>query len=70
MVGSENVGCDSNVASTPFGLYRNGTELRAVYYGKPEVADAACKSLGSQCDYPILLGETLYLRLFATNYTN
>src|ERR1700685_298932 len=30
--------------STPFGLYRDGTELRGVYYSKPEVARAACLS--------------------------
>ncbi|KAJ2933385.1 hypothetical protein H1R20_g3718, partial [Candolleomyces eurysporus] len=42
---------------TPFGLYRDGTELRAVYYSKPKVARAACDSLGSGCDYPVLLGN-------------
>lgn len=42
---------------TPFGLYRYGTELRGVYYSKPEVAKAACSSLGNQCNYPILLGN-------------
>ncbi|KXN82819.1 hypothetical protein AN958_02093 [Leucoagaricus sp. SymC.cos] len=42
---------------TPYGLYRDGTELRAVYYDKPEVARAACDSMGDQCDYPILLGN-------------
>ncbi|KAF8158494.1 IgA peptidase M64-domain-containing protein [Crassisporium funariophilum] len=42
---------------TPFGLYRDGTELRGVYYSKPEVARAACDSMGSQCNYPILLGN-------------
>lgn len=40
-----------------FGLYRDGTELRGVYYSKPEVARAACLSLGTQCDYPILMGN-------------
>ncbi|KAF9453158.1 hypothetical protein P691DRAFT_802037 [Macrolepiota fuliginosa MF-IS2] len=43
--------------NTPFGLYRDGTELRAVYYDKPEVAHAACDSMQDQCDYPILLGN-------------
>lgn len=43
--------------STPFGLYRDGTELRGVYYAHPEVGKAACDSLKDQCDYPILLGE-------------
>ncbi|KAL0960943.1 hypothetical protein HGRIS_005948 [Hohenbuehelia grisea] len=42
---------------TPFGLYRDGTELRGVYYDKPDAAAAACSSLGVQCDYPILLGN-------------
>lgn len=42
--------------STVYGLYRDGTELRAVYYDKPEVAHAACDSTEA-CDYPILLGN-------------
>lgn len=42
---------------TVYGLYRQGTQLRGVYYSKPEVARAACASLGSQCDYPILLAN-------------
>ena len=42
--------------STPFGLYRDGTELRAVYYSKPDAARAACLSLGDRCDFPILMG--------------
>ncbi|KAJ6615829.1 IgA peptidase M64-domain-containing protein [Mycena sp. CBHHK59/15] len=47
----------SRCRSTVFGLYRPGTELRAVLYAKPEVARAACSSLGDRCDYPILLGN-------------
>ena len=43
--------------STTYGLYRDGTELRAVYVGKPEVNVAACKALGARCDYPIIVGE-------------
>ncbi|KIY52404.1 hypothetical protein FISHEDRAFT_63788 [Fistulina hepatica ATCC 64428] len=43
--------------NTTFGLYRPGTELRGLYYSKPKVADAACRSLGEQCDYPILMGN-------------
>ena len=42
--------------STAFGLYRDGTELRSVWYNKPEVARRACYSLGDKCDYPILMG--------------
>ena len=45
------------ICSTPFGLYRDGTELRGVYYSKPGVARAACMSLGDACDYPILMGN-------------
>lgn len=48
--------------STVYGLYRDGTELRGVYYKKPEVAGAACSSMGEQCDYPILLGMLSVLR--------
>ncbi|THH05957.1 hypothetical protein EW146_g9760 [Bondarzewia mesenterica] len=43
--------------STPFGLYRDGTELRALYYSKPDIARAACNSLGDRCNYPILIGN-------------
>lgn len=46
--------------STPYGLYRDGTELRGIYYSKPEVARAACLSMGDRCDYPILLGMLTY----------
>jgi len=52
--GSEPIGSPKH--STVYGLYRPGTELRGVYYAKPEVAGAACNSMGDQCDYPILLG--------------
>jgi len=51
------VGVGGVPKKTPFGLYRDGTELRGVYYDKPEVAHAACDSMGDQCDYPILLGN-------------
>ncbi|KAJ6451612.1 IgA peptidase M64-domain-containing protein [Mycena sanguinolenta] len=51
------VGVGGKPKDTPFGLYRDGTELRGVYYAHPEVAGAACASLGTQCDYPILLGN-------------
>ncbi|KAJ3995315.1 IgA peptidase M64-domain-containing protein [Lentinula boryana] len=51
------VGTGGKPKKTPYGLYRNGTELRAVYYAYPEVADAACTSMAEQCDFPILLGN-------------
>ncbi|EKM79164.1 hypothetical protein AGABI1DRAFT_106739 [Agaricus bisporus var. burnettii JB137-S8] len=51
------IGADGVPKKTPYGLYREGTELRAVYYARPEVAHAACDSMGDQCNYPILLGN-------------
>ncbi|KAI0770580.1 IgA peptidase M64-domain-containing protein [Fomes fomentarius] len=51
------VGAGGRPKDTAFGLYRDGTELRGVYYSKPEVARTACFSLGDQCDYPILVGN-------------
>ncbi|RPD56113.1 hypothetical protein L226DRAFT_509855 [Lentinus tigrinus ALCF2SS1-7] len=51
------IGTGGNTKDTPFGLYRDGTELRSVWYSKPEVARKACFSLGDQCDYPILMGN-------------
>lgn len=47
--------------STVYGLYRDGTELRGVYYAKPYVAHAACVSMGDTCDYPILLGICCFI---------
>ncbi|KAF9468663.1 IgA peptidase M64-domain-containing protein [Collybia nuda] len=54
---------------TTYGLYRDGTELRGVYYDKPEVAGAACSSMGEQCDYPILLGNDPYYGGLGGQYT-
>ncbi|EJF60979.1 IgA peptidase M64-domain-containing protein [Dichomitus squalens] len=51
------VGVGGEPKDTVFGLYRPGTELRGVYYSKPEVAREACDALGTQCDYPILMGN-------------
>ncbi|KAI2606583.1 IgA peptidase M64-domain-containing protein [Hypoxylon sp. NC1633] len=50
------VGVGGKPLDTVYGLYRDGTELRGVYYDKPEVAAAACQSTEA-CDYPILLGN-------------
>ncbi|KZT53961.1 hypothetical protein CALCODRAFT_500513 [Calocera cornea HHB12733] len=52
------VGTGGKARDTVFGLFRPGTELRGLYYAHPEVARAACTSLGTQCDYPILLGNS------------
>ncbi|KAI0105667.1 IgA peptidase M64-domain-containing protein [Nemania sp. FL0031] len=50
------VGVGGQPLDTVYGLYRDGTELRGVYYDKPDVAHAACDSTDA-CDYPILLGN-------------
>ncbi|KAI1349978.1 IgA peptidase M64-domain-containing protein [Xylaria sp. FL0043] len=50
------VGVGGVPLDTVYGLYRDGTELRGVYYDKPDVAHAACDSTDA-CDYPILLGN-------------
>ncbi|KIL67724.1 hypothetical protein M378DRAFT_185341 [Amanita muscaria Koide BX008] len=54
------IGVGGKPKDTVFGLYRDGTELRGVYYSKPEIASAFCSDLGDQCDYPILLGNDPY----------
>ncbi|KAH7100838.1 IgA peptidase M64-domain-containing protein [Auriculariales sp. MPI-PUGE-AT-0066] len=53
------IGMGDEQKDTVFGLYRRGTELRGVYYGKPTVARAACDAVALTvgCDYPILLGN-------------
>ncbi|KAG7088792.1 hypothetical protein E1B28_012756 [Marasmius oreades] len=51
------IGSHGHVKDTPFGLYRDGTELRAVYAAYPEVAEFACMGMLAQCNYPILLGN-------------
>lgn len=49
--------------STVYGLYRDGTELRGVYYTDADKARAACSSLGDKCDFPILMGKQCHLIL-------
>ncbi|KAI5896267.1 uncharacterized protein SCHCODRAFT_02614398 [Schizophyllum commune H4-8] len=56
--GESGIGWGGVPKNTTYGLYRDGTELRAVYVGKPEVNVAACKSLGARCDYPIIVGNS------------
>ncbi|KAG9019278.1 hypothetical protein FRB90_004547 [Tulasnella sp. 427] len=51
------IGIGGKPRNTTFGLYRDGTELRAVYCSKLDVARATALSLGTQCDYPILLAN-------------
>ncbi|KIK48057.1 hypothetical protein CY34DRAFT_798682 [Suillus luteus UH-Slu-Lm8-n1] len=51
------VGVDGKAKRTPFGLYRDGTELRGLYANNSDVALMACASLGNKCNYAILLGN-------------
>ena len=53
------IGTGGRPKKTPFGLYRDGTELRGVYTAYPDVIKDACDNLYDQCDYPILLGTHL-----------
>ncbi|CAG7852682.1 SubName: Full=Uncharacterized protein {ECO:0000313/EMBL:KIM28354.1} [Serendipita indica DSM 11827] len=52
------IGTDLEPRDTAFGLYRVGTELRAIYCAKKPVARAACASLGPGCNFPILLANS------------
>lgn len=51
------VGVNGKAKRTPFGLYRDGTELRGLYANNSDVALVACASLGKKCNYAILLGN-------------
>lgn len=51
------VGVNGKAKRTPFGLYRDGTELRGLYANNSDVALMACTSLGNKCNYAILLGN-------------
>ncbi|KAG2131805.1 IgA peptidase M64-domain-containing protein [Suillus clintonianus] len=51
------VGVNGKAKRTPFGLYRDGTELRGLYANNSDVALMACASIGNKCNYAILLGN-------------
>jgi hypothetical protein len=54
------IGVGGTPKDTAFGLYREGTELRGIYCGKPRQARQACRSFGQSkawCDYPALLAN-------------
>ncbi|OJA21024.1 hypothetical protein AZE42_02333 [Rhizopogon vesiculosus] len=51
------VGINGQAKRTPFGLYRDGTELRGLYANNSDVALMACASLGNKCNYAIILGN-------------
>ncbi|KLT43077.1 hypothetical protein CC85DRAFT_244810 [Cutaneotrichosporon oleaginosum] len=53
---SPGIGIDEPLPGAPFGLYRPGRELRAVYVGHPGRAHAACAKF-KECDQPVLLGN-------------
>ncbi|KAG8692689.1 hypothetical protein FRC09_011031, partial [Ceratobasidium sp. 395] len=61
------IGVGGKPKNTVYGLYRDGTELRGVYTSKPDVASAACKSLGSGCNYPLLLAKVERLKDWAAS---
>lgn len=57
---SSGVGIDAPRPGAPFGLYRPGRELRAVYVAHAGRAHAACaywRELRGACDQPVLLGN-------------
>ncbi|RHY20195.1 hypothetical protein DYB25_004238 [Aphanomyces astaci] len=52
------VGVGGTPLNTAFGLYRDGTELRAVYTSKPDVARSVCAQTGAlACDFPALIAN-------------
>ncbi|GMK57375.1 hypothetical protein CspeluHIS016_0402090 [Cutaneotrichosporon spelunceum] len=52
----QGIGIDTPLRGAPFGLYRPGRELRAVYVAHAGRAHAACAAF-EECDQPILLGN-------------
>lgn len=55
------IGTGGTPKNTAFGLYRQGTELRAVYCSKQSAARDACSKTGpSGCDFPVLIGNSEY----------
>ncbi|KAK9761887.1 hypothetical protein K7432_012876 [Basidiobolus ranarum] len=55
------IGIGGKPKDTPFGLYRDGTELRGIYPAKEDEARAACNALKPyQCDFPSLIGNDDY----------
>lgn len=52
------IGTQGRAKDTPFGLFREGTELRAIYCSKRFAAVQACKLTGEYaCDYPSLIAN-------------
>ncbi|KAF9221527.1 hypothetical protein BS17DRAFT_710998 [Gyrodon lividus] len=63
------IGVGGRAKDTPFGLYRDGTELRGLYANNSDVALAACASLGDKCNYAILLGNDPFYGGLGGEYT-
>ncbi|KIJ62676.1 hypothetical protein HYDPIDRAFT_30269 [Hydnomerulius pinastri MD-312] len=63
------VGVGGKAKDTPFGLYRDGTELRGLYANNSDVALAACASLGDKCNYAILLANDPFYGGLGGEYT-
>ncbi|GLE05341.1 hypothetical protein PINS_up014354 [Pythium insidiosum] len=52
------IGVGGQPKDTAFQLYRDGTELRAVYTANPQAARAVCASVGAgACDFPSLIAN-------------
>ncbi|KAJ0393127.1 hypothetical protein P43SY_003672 [Pythium insidiosum] len=52
------IGVGGRPKNTAFQLYRDGTELRAVYTANPQAARDLCDSVGADaCDFPSLIGN-------------
>ncbi|KIK98977.1 hypothetical protein PAXRUDRAFT_823257 [Paxillus rubicundulus Ve08.2h10] len=63
------IGVGGRAKDTPFGLYRDGTELRGLYANNSDVALAACASLGDNCNYAILLANDPFYGGLGGEYT-
>ncbi|KAH6911531.1 IgA peptidase M64-domain-containing protein [Coprinopsis sp. MPI-PUGE-AT-0042] len=56
------IGVGGRPKNTAYQLYRDGTELRGVYFtsaGRSAV-NSACSALGQGCDHPVILGNDPY----------
>jgi hypothetical protein len=54
----QGIGVGGRSKNTPFGLYRDGTELRGIYCSNPSAARKVCQKVGQYaCDFPSLIGN-------------
>jgi len=55
------IGYFSTPKDTAYQLYRDGTELRGIYYNDPDAIADSCSATGpGACDYPVVLGQDPY----------